>query len=90
MSSAEQMPSVEQINRYAELPLVVESELGRRMLSMRDVLALTPGSVIRLPVPSGSSVHVLVGGAPFAAGEVVRIGKKAAIRLQTFEKVTRD
>jgi len=78
------MIAAEQMNRYAELPLTVESEIGRVMLPMREVLALAPGSVIRLPVRFGSHVRLLVGGAPFAAGEVVRVGKTPAIKLMSF------
>ena len=78
------MIAAEQMNRYAELPLTVESEIGRVMLPMRDVLALAPGSVIRLPVRFGSHIRLLVGGAPFAAGEVVRVGKAPAIKLMSF------
>jgi flagellar motor switch protein FliN len=80
------MTVAEQINRYAELPMVLESELGRCMLPMRDILALSPGSVIKLPVATGSNVKLLVGGAPFGAAEVVRIGNAAAIRLLSFHK----
>lgn len=78
------MISSEQVNRYAELPFDVEAELGRLMLPMREILALAPGSVIRLPVRSGARVRLLAGGAPFAAGEVVRIGRAPAVRLQAF------
>lgn len=80
------MTTADQMNRYAELPLTVESEIGKVMLPMRDVLALAPGSVIRLPVRFGSHVRLLVGGAPFAAGEVVRIGKTPAVRLMSFAR----
>ena len=78
------MISSEQANRYAELPFVVEAELGRLMLPMREILALAPGSIIRLPVRSGARVGLLAGGAPFASGEVVRIGHAPAVRLQAF------
>jgi flagellar motor switch/type III secretory pathway protein FliN len=80
------MINSEQINRYAELPFVVEAELGRLMLPMHEILALSPGSVLRLPVRSGSRVGLRVGGAPFAAGEVLRIGAAPAVRLLAFEK----
>ena len=84
------MISPEQVHRYAELPFTVEAELGRLMLSMREVLALAPGSVLRLPVRSGSPVGVLAGGAPFASGEVVRIGNAPAVRLKSFATKKND
>ena len=84
------MISFEQIKRYAGLPLVVESELGRRMLPMRDVVALAPGSIIKLQAVSGANVSVLVGGAPFATGEVIRIGKAPGVRLVSFGNKNSD
>jgi flagellar motor switch/type III secretory pathway protein FliN len=78
------MISLEQVNRYAELPFTVEAELGRLMLPMREVLALGPGSVLRLPVRSGAAVGLLAGDISFASGEVVRIGNAPAVRLKAF------
>jgi flagellar motor switch protein FliN len=84
------MISLDQAKLYAEVPFTVEAELGRLMLPMREVLELAPGSVLRLPVRSGSAVGLLAGGAPFAAGDVVRIGNAPAIRLKTFAAKKRD
>lgn len=74
----------EAIQRYAELPMNVEGELGRCLMPVREVLALAPGSVVRLPVPAGSHVQLLVGGAPFASGELVQLGGTPAVRLLNF------
>jgi flagellar motor switch/type III secretory pathway protein FliN len=78
------MINAEQVNRYAGLPLEVVAELGRLKMPMRDVLALTEGSLLRLPVRSGSRIAVRVAGLPFAAGEVMRIGEAPAVRLLKF------
>ena len=80
------MTAAEQIEFYSELPMAVESELGRCMLPVRDVLALSAGSVLKLSVAAGSNVQVLVGGAPFGTAEVVRTGKTPAVRLLSFQK----
>lgn len=72
------------IQRYADLPMTVESELGRCTMPVREVLALGPGSVIKLPSRAGSEVKLFVGGAPFAAGEFIRSGETPAVRLLTF------
>jgi len=80
------MISREQIQRYGELPLVVESEIGRCMLPVREVLALAPGSVIKLPVAVGAPVQLIAGGAPLASGEVVRSGGATAVRVLHFGK----
>ena len=75
----------EQIARYAMLPLPVESELGRCTMAVRDILALAPGSVIKLSNPVGSKVSVYAGGTLFASGELVRIGGSIAVRLSGFK-----
>ena len=79
------MISSEQIRRYADLPLVLESEIGRCMLPVREVLTLSPGSLIKLPGAAGR-VHLLAGGAPFATAEVVRAGNAPAVRILSFGK----
>jgi flagellar motor switch/type III secretory pathway protein FliN len=76
--------AAELIHRYGELPMTLEGELGRCVLPVREILALAPGSVLKLPVRTGGNVQVLVGGAPFAAGELVRSGGASAIRLLNF------
>jgi flagellar motor switch protein FliN/FliY len=74
------------IERFGDLPLRVESVIGRSMLPVREILALGPGSIIKLSAPAGSHAEVLVGGAPFGSGEVVRSGGAPAVRLLNFEK----
>jgi flagellar motor switch protein FliN/FliY len=76
----------EQIARYAKLRLAVEVELGRCTMSMRNVLALTPGSLIRLSSPVGSKVDLYVGGIPFGSGEMTRIGEAMTVRMTSFKK----
>jgi flagellar motor switch protein FliN len=72
------------LTRYADLSLSVEAEIGRCAMPLRELVALAPGSVIKLPVRAGSAVQVLVGDAPFASGELMRTGKGPAIRLLNF------
>jgi flagellar motor switch/type III secretory pathway protein FliN len=78
------MNAAEFIHRYGEMPMALEGELGRCAMPVREILALAPGSVVKLQNPTGGKVQVLVGGAPFAAGELVQSGGAPAIRLLTF------
>ena len=59
----------------------VTAELGRRRMTVRDLLALTPGSVIELDRAAGSPVDVLVNGTLIARGEVVVIDEEFGIRI---------
>ena len=74
----------EQLTRYSQVPLDVEAELSRRSMTVREILALAPGSLVSLPNRVGSKVMVLVGGAPFCSGDVMRRGKAAAVRVSSF------
>jgi flagellar motor switch protein FliN/FliY len=78
------LASPEQLARYAQLPVSVESELGQCIMSVREILSLAPGSVIKLSRPVASKVDLLVGGAPFGSGELVRVRDSIAIRLTNF------
>ena len=50
-------------------------------MSVRDLLALTPGAVIELDRAAGSPVDVLVNGTLIARGEVVVIDEEFGIRI---------
>lgn len=78
------MITPEQLHRYSELLLTVEAELGRTIMPMREIAELAEGSVIRLPVRTGSRVNLLTGGAPFASGEFIKTGRVPAVRLVGF------
>ena len=45
-----------------DVEMGVTAELGRRRMTVRDLLALTPGSVIELDRAAGSPIDVLVNG----------------------------
>lgn len=64
-----------------DVPLRITVELGRAQLPVRDVLELTPGSVIQLDRSAGEVLDVLVNGVAVAHGEVVVVGEQFGIRL---------
>lgn len=64
-----------------DVEMGVTAELGRRRMTVRDLLALTPGSVIELDRVAGTPVDVLVNGTLIARGEVVVIDEEFGIRI---------
>lgn len=56
-------------------------QLGRAQLSIRDVLALGPGSVVELDKPSNEPVDILVNDRLIAHGEVVVVDENFGIRV---------
>lgn len=64
-----------------DVEMGVTAELGRTRLLVKDILALTPGSVIELNRAAGSPIDVLVNGTLIARGEVVVIDEEFGIRI---------
>jgi len=61
--------------------LEVTVEIGRTRLPIRDVLALTPGSIVELDKLAGEKVDVLVNGHLIASGEVVVVDENFGVRI---------
>jgi flagellar motor switch protein FliN/FliY len=56
-------------------------EVGRSLISIRNLLQLNQGSVIELDRSSGEPLDVYVNGTLIAHGEVVVVNDKFGIRL---------
>jgi flagellar motor switch protein FliN/FliY len=64
-----------------DVPLTVTVELGRTEKLVRDVLEMSPGSVIELDKLAGEPVDILVNQKYIAKGEVVVIDENFGIRI---------
>lgn len=74
----------EQIAHYSDVPVTVDIELDRRVMTMRDVLELEAGSVIKMSRSAGENIDVLVGGTLVAFGEIVIIEDAVGVRITDF------
>ena len=70
---------------FADVPVEVEIDLDRRMMRLRDILALTTGSIIAMPKAAGDYLDIYVAGAPVGRGEVVVLEKSIGVRITMFE-----
>jgi flagellar motor switch protein FliN len=64
-----------------DIPVTVSMEVGRRKMSIRDLLKLSQGSVVELDRESGAPMDVMVNGTLIAQGEVVVVNERFGIRL---------
>jgi len=64
-----------------DVRLMLTLEVGRTRISVRNLLALTQGSVVELDKLAGEPLDVLVNGTLVAHGEVVMVNEKFGIRL---------
>lgn len=69
------------INLIMDVPLQVTVELGRTRKLIREILDLTPGSVVELDKLAGEPVDILVNGKLIAKGEVVVIDENFGVRV---------
>ncbi len=64
-----------------DVKLTLTLEVGRTRMSVRNLLALTEGSIVELDKLAGEPLDVLVNGTLVARGEVVVVNEKFGIRL---------
>jgi flagellar motor switch protein FliN/FliY len=76
--------ATEELALYLDVPMDVDVELDRRILTVREILALDLGSVIRMNRSAGENLDVRVGGALFGFGEIVANEANTGIRLTDF------
>ena len=75
------MTTLEQIGSWADIPVDVEAEIDRKLMTVRQVLQLDAGSIVRLSRSAGDTISVLVGGAPFGSGEIVMLENTMGVRI---------
>jgi flagellar motor switch protein FliN/FliY len=69
------------LGRVLDLRLPVVIELGRTRMLIKDIVELSPGSVIELNKLVGEPVDLFVNGKRFAQGEVVVIDENFGVRI---------
>jgi flagellar motor switch protein FliN len=67
--------------RVANVPVELAVEIGRTRMTIRETLALGPGSIVTLERLAGEPVDLLVNGKPIARGEVVVIDEEFGLRV---------
>jgi flagellar motor switch protein FliN/FliY len=81
LTPAPAAPGIQNIDLLMGVHLQVTVEIGRTRLAIRDVLALTPGSIVELDKLAGEKVDVLVNGHAIASGEVVVVDDNFGVRI---------
>jgi len=71
----------QRLDRLLDVPLNVDVELGRTRMTIQDLLALGPGSIIELDKVAGSPLDILVNDRLLARGEAVVVNDKFGIRI---------
>ena len=70
------------LQRFGELPFVVELELGTLSMTIGDIFQLTEGSVLRTDHPAGAPFPLFASNVKLAEAEVIVIDNTVSVRVQ--------
>ena len=66
---------------FLDLRLSLSIELGQTQIKVRDILDLTPSSIIKLSRSTGEGVDVRAGNESLLRGEIIVIEDRAGVRI---------
>jgi len=75
---------LEDIAHVADVPVDVEVELDRKVMTIAQILELEPNSVIRMRRSAGDNIDIVVGGTLIGYGEIVIIEDTVGVRITDF------
>ena len=75
---------MDQIGHLGDVAIDVEVELDRKNLTVREVLELEAGNVLKMTRSAGENIDVLIGGSLIGFGEIVLVEDTVAVRITDF------
>ena len=81
------MTPQEAIAPLGDVPVEIEVELDRKMLTTREVLGLAEGSLIGTSRSAGENIDIYIGGVLCGSGEIVVIENTLGVRITDFREL---
>ncbi len=78
------MDNLDELEHFSEMPMDIEAELDRKILTMSQILDLEAGTIIKLKRSAGENIDLLIGGSLVAFGEIVVLQEMMGIRITDF------
>jgi flagellar motor switch protein FliN/FliY len=78
------MKVIDEIGHFADVPVDIVVDLDRKTMSLREILKLEKGSVLKLTRSAGENIDIIAGGATVAFGEIVIIESTMGVRITDF------
>ena len=69
------------LDAIMDIPVTISMEVGRGMITIRNLLQLNQGSVVELNRLAGEPMDIFINGTLIARGEVVMINEKLGVRV---------
>ena len=79
------MTPTEEIVGFEDVPLAVDVELDRRIMTVREVLQLDIDSVLKMNRSAGENLDLRIGGALIGYGEIVISETTTGLRITDFD-----
>ncbi|MDQ2950034.1 MAG: FliM/FliN family flagellar motor switch protein [Acidobacteriota bacterium] len=79
------MTPAEDILGFEDVPLAVNVELDRRVMTVRDVLRLDINSVLKMNRSAGENLDLRIGSALIGYGEIVISETTTGLRITDFD-----
>jgi flagellar motor switch protein FliN/FliY len=80
------MTAIEEIAHLSDIPVDVDVLLDRKRMTVRDILSLEHGSVIKMTRSAGENIDIYVGGTMLGSGEIVIIEETVGVRITDFNE----
>jgi flagellar motor switch protein FliN len=80
------MTSHEEIAHFSDVPVEVEVELDRKIMSIGAILELKQGSVLKMTRSAGENIDIRIGGTLVGFGEIVIIEDMMGVRITDFNE----
>ncbi len=79
------MSPAEEIAAFVDVPVNIDVELDRRVMTVREVLQLDINSVLKMHRSAGENLDIRVGGAMIGCGEIVISETTTGVRITDFD-----
>jgi len=74
-------PAEGEVSAIKDLPLLVNVEIGKIKITLDELMRLTPGSMLDLPIHPDQSVSLVVGGKKVGRAELLHLGDTLGLRI---------
>jgi flagellar motor switch/type III secretory pathway protein FliN len=77
--------SMDRLAGFSDVPLDFDAVLDRRLISVRRLLDLKPGSLVLTVKSAGEGAELFLGGVLLGRGDITVTGDALAVRITDFE-----
>ncbi len=78
------MTPLEEIGHFLDVPIEMNVELDRRLMTVREIMEFDVASIIRLARSAGENLDIRLGGLLIGSGEIVVSETTTGVRITDF------